>query len=139
MGDIDGMVERNGYFLIVETKRPNVDINQGQSIAYEQLAKLPNMTVIYIWGELNNPVKLQYAGESTIHIASQDVVHKHFSDWFKRVDALPKYDPNKKEVTDADFYEWFKKLPLERLWKLLRTIQDYMDELTGYIRKDKAA
>lgn len=109
MGDIDGMVERNGYFLWVETKRPNTPLSKGQSIMFEALAKKPDFTVIVIWGEVNKPEKLQYVGENTTHIADLDTVKKHFTDWYKRVDALPKYDPTQKTISKADVFAWIKE------------------------------
>lgn len=105
MGDIDGMVERNGYFLMVETKRPGVKLNTGQSIMFEAFARMPNCTVIVIWGETNKPSQLQYVGDATIHIASIEVVKKHLADWYNKVDKLPKYEPVN-TVTKSQVWQW---------------------------------
>lgn len=56
--DVDGMVERNGHHLFLETKGDGVEIPMGQWLSYKSLAKKPRTTVIIIWGERNTPTKL---------------------------------------------------------------------------------
>jgi hypothetical protein len=51
VSDIDGFVEVNGHFLILETKTPGVPIPLGQKIAYERLQKTNLFTILYLWGE----------------------------------------------------------------------------------------
>lgn len=58
--DIDGMVERNGQVLFLETKKPGVEIPTGQLIAFKTLAKRRRCAVLIIWGEKQNPVKMRY-------------------------------------------------------------------------------
>ena len=57
--DLDGMVERNGKFLIIEAKSEDKPVPTGQRIMFENLAKLDCFTVIVLWGTPNNPVKYQ--------------------------------------------------------------------------------
>jgi len=54
--DIDGFVERNGRFLILETKAPGASIPQGQFITFQQLVRRAGAMVIVIWGT-NNKVE----------------------------------------------------------------------------------
>jgi hypothetical protein len=56
--DIDGAVERNGKYLFLETKQPGAQLPVGQFIFYKRLVDMGN-TVIFIWGENNNPVELR--------------------------------------------------------------------------------
>jgi hypothetical protein len=48
--NIDGVMERNGYFLFMEWKREGESISLGQSILLHQLAKLPRVFVIVVCG-----------------------------------------------------------------------------------------
>ena len=53
--DIDGMVERNGLFLVIETKRPNADIPQGQSIMFDHMVETGLFTILIVWGHTDQP------------------------------------------------------------------------------------
>lgn len=54
--DIDGQVERNNRFLILEAKRPGVPLKRGQEIMLDaymnvnKIAKIQIFTVIVFWG-----------------------------------------------------------------------------------------
>lgn len=50
VSDIDGAIERNGQFLFIETKGPNVPIPMGQEIFYKNLHKKKDFTILYVWG-----------------------------------------------------------------------------------------
>lgn len=43
--DIDGMIERRGYFLCVEVKFDDAPVKKGQRLALSSLSKEPNKTV----------------------------------------------------------------------------------------------
>jgi len=60
--DVDGLVERKGHFLLMETKSPGKDIPRGQAILFDALASQPNWHVLVIWGEPNAPVSAQVWG-----------------------------------------------------------------------------
>jgi hypothetical protein len=49
--DIDGFVERNGQFLIFETKNHGVPVKQGQMIALKAMHRLGCFTVAIIHGK----------------------------------------------------------------------------------------
>lgn len=51
--DFDAVVERNGHFLIIESKNPGVDIPQGQMITLEHLWQLGRFTIFFVWGKVN--------------------------------------------------------------------------------------
>lgn len=53
--DIDGFVERNGRFLIIETKLPTVEVPAGQEITFSRLINTGYFSIIIVWGNPNNP------------------------------------------------------------------------------------
>lgn len=53
--DIDGCVERNGQFLVLETKAPTASVEQGQQITFDRMLSTGRFTVIIVWGETNKP------------------------------------------------------------------------------------
>lgn len=57
--DVDGLIERRGLFLVIETKRPLAHIPQGQAILQKNLVKLEKFTVLNVWGYQNEPVQMQ--------------------------------------------------------------------------------
>ena len=139
MGDIDGMVERNGYILLVETKHTGSEIPFGQMIMFNQLSKLPNFTVILIWGEINKPQQLQYVGQDKKQSVDIAGVKKHFKDWYDKVDKLPQYEVVK-PITEQSHYEWIRNLPWYRLWKLYWEVKSLLDTLaTSQRNQGKAA
>lgn len=50
--DIDAVIERNGHFLWVESKRSKDSINRGQSILFTQLHKRGD-SVLWLYGPIN--------------------------------------------------------------------------------------
>jgi hypothetical protein len=54
-GDLDGFIERKGYFLILEVKSPGTPIPKGQKWAYVSGAKSGIITTFVIWGVKENP------------------------------------------------------------------------------------
>jgi hypothetical protein len=55
VSDIEGIVERHGNFLWIETKYPGENIEEGQRIMHESALKTGRFTVLLIWGEPNRP------------------------------------------------------------------------------------
>jgi hypothetical protein len=55
ISDIDGIVERNGQFLVLDLKHPNATLNQGQTILYRQLAK-KGFTVVVVFGTTTHDI-----------------------------------------------------------------------------------
>lgn len=60
--DVDGLVERKGHFLLIETKSPGKDIPRGQQILFDAIAKQPNWHILVIWGLPNVPTMAQIWG-----------------------------------------------------------------------------
>jgi hypothetical protein len=57
--DIDGIVERNGEFLLLEAKSPHKEIPRGQQIMFNNLMKTGIFTIMVIWGNVNKPEEIQ--------------------------------------------------------------------------------
>ena len=92
--DLDGFVERNEQFLLIEGKGAGVRLPQGQIRAYRALAK-KGFTIIIIWGEPNKPHQMAlwlprqpFAGipvDATLDDIARDV-----SAWFDRANKTGK-------------------------------------------------
>jgi len=51
MGDVDGIVEINGHFLVLEWKAPGVALSTGQRIMYERMTRDDRFTVVFVEGD----------------------------------------------------------------------------------------
>lgn len=56
--DFDGVVERNGHFLVIETKDIGVKISTGQLITLKALQSPKSFYVMKVWGK-ENPTKIE--------------------------------------------------------------------------------
>lgn len=57
--DVDGLVERNGHFLLLEAKAPGVPVKQGQWWTFNALRNTGYFTIIVVWGQTNAPEAMQ--------------------------------------------------------------------------------
>lgn len=88
IGDLDGIVERNGEFLVLEGKGPGVTITQGQHLMFKRMAFAKGFTVIVMFGEPGSPEQLQiwYPGKSVPKIyrgANAQLLCERVSAWFR--------------------------------------------------------
>jgi len=51
IGDLDGIVEMNGLFLIMEWKRSNPEIPKGQLLTFKALARTGLFTIVIMYGQ----------------------------------------------------------------------------------------
>lgn len=58
--DLDGIVERNGHFLVMEWKRPKEEVSLGQQRMLQALAKTPKFMVVIMVGDTDNGVNLDH-------------------------------------------------------------------------------
>jgi hypothetical protein len=79
--DIDGMIERNGEFLVIETKTEGQDIPQGQRIFYDRLASKSGFTVMIVWGDPGIPSEIQFWGRQKYR-ADLDALRRAVAAWF---------------------------------------------------------
>lgn len=88
--DIDGLVERNGHFLMLECKAPGVPVKQGQMIMLSRAVETGFFTVMTVWGHQNQPEKLQVIGSIgniTIEPCDMETFRKYVSTWFFYADT----------------------------------------------------
>lgn len=93
--DVDGMTESKGYCILIEAKKPNVPIKQGQQILQTALINTGVFSVVNMWGiaRTQSVVEVEvlkshmfdyWKGPADIdHLIA---IHK---DWYSRVQALP--------------------------------------------------
>jgi len=83
--DVDGFVERNGSFLLIETKLPGNEVTIGQKITYNHLIKIPRFFVLIIWGKKDSPEELQFWGKNKMK-ADLNKLREMVQRWFKFAD-----------------------------------------------------
>lgn len=65
--DLDGALEKNGYLLILETKKESADLSVGQRIAFRNLCRTGHTSIIVVWGDPQRPVAYQVYHDGHIH------------------------------------------------------------------------
>jgi hypothetical protein len=85
--DVDGLVERNGRFLLIETKGKDVqDLTRGQAITYQALAELGVFTILVMFGDRNCPQRAMIIRENGDfeHYLKTDLeeMREVVADWF---------------------------------------------------------
>lgn len=87
--DLDGIAERRGKFLILETKRPGVSVPLGQQILFEAMRRTGLCTIFIVWGERNRPHRIQVMTRHKIHDPTPCDVEKlrsHVKAWYRFAD-----------------------------------------------------
>lgn len=90
VSDIDGIVERKGHFLVIETKKKGVVIPTAQERMYNELWKLGKFTVVYVWGNKNQTAEMKvcYPTHKTPkRSATNEDLKRVVSWWFDCVDS----------------------------------------------------
>lgn len=86
--DIDGIVERNGQFLILEGKSRGTPIPKGQKIMFENLLNTGLCTVVILWGEPNKPEKMMAVSHDfkkvVINPASEKDIQEYIGKWYRK-------------------------------------------------------
>jgi hypothetical protein len=87
VSDIDGIVERNGCFLLIEAKPPYKDMSRGQQRLHAALAA-KGFAVLVIWGKANNPEQTQiwypYRPKAEpVQLATLESIQDIVSRWFR--------------------------------------------------------
>jgi hypothetical protein len=100
VSDVDGMVERNGRFLFIETKQPHVTtIPRGQMMAYERLMKRGGAVFFLVWGQPGRPEMVQVTtqhGTIPPRPCNLDNLRYLVSLWYQKANA-------KSEIRQKDF------------------------------------
>lgn len=72
--DLDGLVERNGRFLVLEAKGSGKAIGYGQQKTFDAMQKTGVFTVIVVWGKPNMPEKLKvFTSKATLEYEPADL------------------------------------------------------------------
>ena len=88
--DVDGLVERNGQFLLLEAKSPGTEIPKGQDILFKRLVEVDRWTVLVIWGKPGKPEKIRvitHYGDSIMPEANLFLLRAMVSDWFREAES----------------------------------------------------
>ena len=98
VSDLDGIVERNGLFLVIETKLPTVaekDFPRGQERMFENLVATGYFTVLLIWGKPNEPERMSIMTKAQPHGPVQPAttadVQEVVSRWYKQAIWGPRF------------------------------------------------
>jgi hypothetical protein len=69
VSDLDGIVERAGYFLVIEGKKPGQDVPTGQMRMFEAMRQTGLFTIAIVWGEagINRMPQVQDMRTATRH------------------------------------------------------------------------
>ncbi len=84
--DLDGIIERRGYFFIFETKDLGVPIPQGQKITLASLHKAlsPKCAIMVVYGKLTfESASLKWLDGKWYKVATVDDAREHLKQWFK--------------------------------------------------------
>ena len=89
--DIDGFIERNGKFLVIETKRTGAMLKNGQMIMFKSMIKTGVFTVVIVWGMKNCPTEMQVfypppSNPTLKKIATIDDLRRVVNWWFINAD-----------------------------------------------------
>ena len=94
--DIDGLVERNGKFLMLEAKGMGVAIPFGQRITFDSLVSTGVFTVVVVWGTPGNVQHVQVWPDE-VRAAGREELRAIVSSWFRKANNCR----NLQEVTSG--------------------------------------
>jgi len=88
VSDIDGIIERHGQFLVIESKSMHAPIPVGQSIMFDHMTKMDNFKVVVIWGDAltGTVTNLREWGKETIS-ATTDDFRQLVKEWWGMADG----------------------------------------------------
>lgn len=88
VSDLDGIVERNGRFLVIEAKPINYRISGGQAMLFSRLAALPDLAfhVLVLYGEPPFDVEAMQIWPRDPKAATVADVQDFVSRWFAWAD-----------------------------------------------------
>lgn len=90
--DIDGFVERNGKFLVIEAKSPGVELKTGQLITFKRLIDTGCFTIIVVQGETNSPERITLMTRKTTQDyegADLETLRHIVASWFRWANQTP--------------------------------------------------
>jgi hypothetical protein len=89
MMDMDGLCERHGHFLLIETKLPGQSIKIGQWRTLVTLSRKPEWTVFVVWGHKDRPeYAMRLRDKLEIKKLDDDYLRVIISAWHRRASRL---------------------------------------------------
>ena len=88
VSDIDGIIERRGHFLLIETKGPGVEVPQGQAIMFDSLSAIPQFSVWVVWGKPGKVEAMQRWGQAVFRADNQNLLDT-VQLWWELADNTP--------------------------------------------------
>jgi hypothetical protein len=93
VSDVDGIVEHNGYFLLIEAKSAGKDVPRGQAILFDHLVANEHWAVLVIWGAPGVPKMARFWGKKPFG-ADEAKIQEMVARWYKHADdAGKRYTP----------------------------------------------
>jgi hypothetical protein len=88
--DIDGFVERNGQFIVFETKDVGVPVKGGQEIALKRLHSIGRFTIVIIHGKIiPETAEVWYPKSKSVrYFSGVDEIRNLVSRWYVWADKL---------------------------------------------------
>lgn len=91
-GDVDGLIERRGSFLVVEWKEPDAPLTTGQLITFKHLSTVPTITVLVVEGDnsrmtVNSVSQVTESGLSDKRPIDLAGLKLLFTQWYEFADA----------------------------------------------------
>lgn len=98
--DFDGVIERRGNFLVIESKKMGCEVPKGQLITLDTAHKIGVFTILFIWGK-SAPEKLQiwYPGnhnneelrgkKSDVHATTKEKAKEIVRRWYEHANKNP--------------------------------------------------
>lgn len=91
--DIDGFVERNGHYLVIETKSPGAAIPSGQQRMIDKMHQSGSIAVLVVWGLPQHPIRIDVyhpvKGKKTVSPASLKDLKSIVSGWYRYANTEP--------------------------------------------------
>lgn len=91
VGDIDGIVERNGHFLLIEAKGNDKQIGKGQRILLDHLVDIGCFSTLVVWGKPQEPTAIELTTEfgkrRMYRPADIRIMREIVSSWFRFAEA----------------------------------------------------
>jgi hypothetical protein len=90
ISDIDGNIERHGFFLVFEFKGPESGVPYGQRLALQARANDGRTTVVVVWGPVNTPQRMEVIGSGRgVEPVDLAALRAYVANWWAWADRQP--------------------------------------------------
>jgi hypothetical protein len=90
-GDVDGVVEGGGRFLVLEGKKAGAELGRGQFLTLQRMSLIPEFTVVVFWGEpqLNHVTSMATMPSMRVIDAGVDDLRRFVARWWDWTKSNP--------------------------------------------------